>query len=526
MTSSLMMVAVAGTELPATVAAAIAAHPPAGVTLFRAHNVASAEQVHGLTAALQAAAPAGSRPLLVAADQEGGQLLGLGDDTTPFAGAMALGATGDPALAERVGRAIGRELRAIGVNVNYSPVCDLATNPANPGLGIRSFGDDPAAVASLAAATVRGLQAEGVAATAKHFPGKGDAAVDTHHELAVVARSPEEMKARELVPFRAAIEAGAWMVMSGHFAVPGLTGDATLPATLAPQVMRDLLRGELGHDGLAVTDALDMKALAQGPAQVVDVIAAVQAGADLLLGTIDPEQQARIELGLAQAVARGMLDEDAVAVSATRLARLRAWIAGFPQPARTVVGCAEHQSLAREVAERSQTLVRDEDGLLPLRLGSNARIAVVMPRPADLTPADSSSFVKPALAEAIRRRHPATEEFLTDNQPSDRDISALRKHVKGFSLLVVGTLGASLRPAQGELVRALLQTGMPTVTIALRTPWDLTVYPEARTHVCSYGILPPTMEALAAALFGEIPFRGHLPVVLADLYPRGHPVDA
>jgi beta-N-acetylhexosaminidase len=134
--------------------------------------------------------------------------------------------------------------------------------------------------------------------------------------------------------------------------------------------------------------------------------------------------------------------------------------------------------------------------------------------------------VKPALAEAIRRRHPATEEFLTDNQPSDRDISALRKHVKGFSLLVVGTLGASLRPAQGELVRALLQIGLPTVTIALRTPWDLTVYPEARTHVCSYGILPPTLEALAAALFGEIPFRGHLPVALADLYPRGHPVDA
>jgi beta-N-acetylhexosaminidase len=170
--------------------------------------------------------------------------------------------------------------------------------------------------------------------------------------------------------------------------------------------------------------------------------------------------------------------------------------------------------------------VRDEDGLLPLRLGADARIAVVMPRPADLTPADSSSFVKPALAEAIRRRHAGTEEFLTDNQPTDGDIRAFRKRVKGFSLLVVGTMGASLRAAQGELVRALLETGMPTVTVALRTPWDLTVYPEARTHVCSYGILPPTMEALAAALFGEIPFRGHLPVALADLYPRGHPVDA
>src|SRR5439155_8757500 len=171
----LMMVAFAGTELPASVAAAIAERPPAGVTLFRGHNVASAAQVRSLTAAIQSAAPKGSQPLLIAADQEGGQLIGLGDDTTPFAGAMALGAAGDVELAERVGRAIGRELRAVGVNVNYSPVCDLATNPANPGLGIRSFGDDPEAVGPLVAATVRGLQGEGVAATAKHFPGKGDA---------------------------------------------------------------------------------------------------------------------------------------------------------------------------------------------------------------------------------------------------------------------------------------------------------------------------------------------------------------
>ena len=526
MTSSLMMVAFAGTELSATAASAIGAHPLAGVTLFRAHNVASADQVRALTAALQAAAPAASRPLLVAADQEGGQLLALGEDTTQFAGAMALGAVGDAGLAERVGRAIGRELRALGVNVNYSPVCDLATNPANPGLGIRSFGDDPAAVAALAAATVRGLQAEGVAATAKHFPGKGDAAVDTHHELAVVERTAEEMKARELVPFQAAIDAGAWMVMSGHFAVPGLTGDPTLPATLAPQVMRSLLRDELGHDGLATTDALDMKALGQGSAQVVDVIAAIRAGADLLLGTVDPEQQGRIELGLGQALTRGLLDEDAIATSATRLAKLRAWIAGFPQPPRAVVGCAEHQSLARELAERSQTLVRDDDGLLPLRLGTDARIAVVTPRPADLTPADSSSFVKPGLAEAIRRRHARTEEFLTDNQPSARQISDVRNRVSEFRLVVVGTLGASLRPAQAELVRALLGRGLPTVTIALRTPWDLAAYPEARTHICSYGILQPTMEALAAALFGEIPFRGHLPVSLGDLYPRGHPPDA
>jgi beta-N-acetylhexosaminidase len=522
MTSSLLMVAFAGTELPASTAASIAQDPPAGLTLFRGHNVSSAAQLRSLTAAIQSAAPQGSRPLLIAADQEGGQLIGLGDDTTPFAGAMALGATGDVELAERIGRAIGRELRAVGVNVNYSPVCDLATNPDNPGLGIRSFGDDPETVALLVAATVRGLQAEGVAATAKHFPGKGDAGVDTHHRLAVVTRSADELRARELVPFRAAIEAAVWLVMSGHFATPGLTGDETMPGTIAQPVMHALLRDELGFDGLAITDALDMKALAQGSAQIVDVIAAVRAGADLLLGTVDPEQRRRVEAGLEQAVARGLIDRSTVAVSAERVGRLRAWIAGAPQPALSVVGCAEHQSLARELAERSLTLVRAEDGRLPLRLSADARVAVVVPRPADLTPADSSSFVRIALADAIRRRHPRTEEIVTDNQPSAREIGTVRRRVRGVDLLVLGTLSASLQPTQAELARALLAVGVPTITVALRTPWDLANYPDARTHICSYGILPPTVEALAAALFGEIPFRGHLPVPLGDLYPRGH----
>ena len=202
-------------------AEALAARPVAGVTLFAHHNVESPAQVRELTAALQAAAPGDGRPLLIATDQEGGQLNALGGGTTQFAGAMALGAAGDEALAERVAGATARELRALGVNVNYAPVCDLASNPANPALGIRCFGDDPEAVGRLAAATVRGLQGEGVAATAKHFPGAGDAAADPHHELPLVRRTSAELAARELVPFRAALEAGARLVMTGHVALPG-----------------------------------------------------------------------------------------------------------------------------------------------------------------------------------------------------------------------------------------------------------------------------------------------------------------
>ncbi|MEP7379773.1 MAG: glycoside hydrolase family 3 N-terminal domain-containing protein, partial [Chloroflexota bacterium] len=222
---------------------ALGADAYAGVTLFRHWNVASVGQLRELTGALQAAARTG--PLLIATDQEGGQLNALGEGPTPFAGAMALGAVADEDLAERVAAATGRELRALGVNVDYAPVCDLATNPANPALGIRCFGDDAQAVGRLAAATVRGLQSEGVAATVKHFPGLGDAPVDTHHELAVVSTSRDVLESRELVPFRAAIAAGARLAMAGHIAVPALTGSAAVPASLSPAALRDVLRDEL-----------------------------------------------------------------------------------------------------------------------------------------------------------------------------------------------------------------------------------------------------------------------------------------
>ncbi len=519
--SEVFMTAFGGRALPPDVAATFNASPPAGVTLFRHLNVGTAGELRELTRQLQAAVPARARPLLIATDQEGGQLQALGDFTTPFAGAMALGATGDEALAERVARAVGRELRALGVNVNYAPVCDIATNPANPGLGIRSFGDDPPAVARLAAATVHGLQAQGVAATVKHFPGKGDASVDTHHRLAVLHRTEEELHARELVPFRAALGVGARLVMSGHFALPALTGDEALPCTLSYEVTTRLLRERLGFAGVTITDALDMKALAQGPAQLVEAVAAVRAGQDLLLGTYPPSAEGLPE-GLEQALRRGLVDSTAVGASLARVADLRRWLAGFEDPDVDVVGCADHRALARELAERSITLVRDDARLLPLRLPADARVAVIVPRLRDLTPADTSSYVALGLAEAVRRRHHAIDEFVVDDAPTDADIAALRGALAGHELLILGTISAHLEPAQVELARAILGLGRPTVTIALRTPWDLVAYPTAATHLCSYGVLPPSIEALVAAMWGEIPFSGRLPVTIPGLYARGH----
>jgi beta-N-acetylhexosaminidase len=522
-----LMLAFDGFELPAPVADRLATAPTAGVTLFRFSNVADAGQVRDLTAAIQAAAarrPGSSpdEPLLIAADQEGGQLIGLGDGTTPFAGNMALGATHDAGLVERVWRAMGLELRALGVTVDYGPVCDLATNPANPAIGIRSFGDDPEAVGELVAAAVRGLQSAGVAAGLKHFPGIGDVASDSHHELPRLDADRADLDARELAPFRAGIAAGARIVMSAHLAVPALTGDPGLPSTLAPAVMDRLLRGELGFDGVSITDALDMRALAQGPNQVLDVLAALRAGVDLLLTAPDPEARERIESGLRHAAGRGLVDPVAARASTSRVRGLRRWLAGFDQPELGVVGGGAHAALASELAALALTLVRDDDGRLPLALEPGDRIAAIMPLPTDQTPADTSSTVAPGLAAALRRHHPLVDEIVVAHRPSAAEIAEVRERIRDHRLVVVGTTAAIAEPGQAELVKALLSSGPPVVTVALRTPFDLAAYPTSRVHVSSYGVLPPSLEALGAALFGKAGFPGRLPAAIPGLHPTGH----
>ena len=511
-----LMLAFVGTTLPDAMAERLRTAPAAGITLFRYHNVETPAQLRELTDAAQRAAVSGGHggPLLVSADQEGGQLVSLGDGSTPFPGSMALGATGDPQLAERVGAAIGAEALAMGVNVVYAPCADLATNPANPHLGIRSFGDDPATVGAFVAATVRGIQSSGAAATLKHFPGLGEADLDTHHGLPDLGHDRARLDEVELVPFAAGIQAGAELVMSAHVALSGLTGSADLPATLSRAVMTDLVRGGLGFRGLSITDALDMEALPQGDAQALDAVAAIRAGVDLLLCTPDEPKAARIEGAVTHAAARGLFDRDELEASAARLAALRARLASVPRPDVGVVGRSDHQALAREVADRSITLVRDQRGLLPLRPAAGDRILAVMPRPRNLTPADTSRSVAPGLAAALRRHWPDVVEIVTSHPPTDAEIAGVVAAAADAAVTVVATIAASADRAQAALVDALIDAGRPVVTASLRTPWDLGAYPRAGTHVAAYGILPPTLAALAATLFGEQPFPGRLPVTM------------
>jgi beta-N-acetylhexosaminidase len=372
----------------------------------------------------------------------------------------------------------------------------------------------------------------------------GHISTDTHHGLAVVEAARDVLDAREFVPFRAAFTAGARLAMSGHAAVPAITGRDDLPATLSRAVMTDLLRRDLGFDGVTISDALDMRALAQGPAQVLDVLAAVRAGIDLLLASADPEALARIEGTLVRAVALDLLDPAELAATERRVAGLRAWLGSAgPAPDLSVVGCPDHQALATELAARSITLVRDPRGLLPL-LGrmpdgytgrdtgrdldsdldrdsdratgaSHGPLLAVMPRPADLTPADTSSTVAPGLAAALRRYHSHVDEIVVDQAPDAASIAAVRARAAEASAVVVGTIDGHRQPAQLDLVEAIAATGTPVIAVALRGPWDVVAYPPGVTALATYSILPASLDALAAVLAGEAEAPGRLPVAVA-----------
>jgi beta-N-acetylhexosaminidase len=199
---------------------------------------------------------------------------------------------------------------------------------------------------------------------------------------------------------------------------------------------------------------------------------------------------------------------------------LKNWVKRQRQEPLAVIGCDEHLRLAQEVARKSITLVRDNVQHLPLRIGRDETIAVALPRPEDLTPADTSSYVKPVLAEALRRHHPRVDEFSFAMSPAASELGALCEQLAKYDLVILGTINAIAHPAQAELVKKLIRQGTRLITVALRMPYDLAAYPEASTYICTYSILPPAMEALAEALFGRIAFSGKLPVSIPKKFAK------
>ena len=374
----------------------------------------------------------------------------------------------------------------------------------------------------MAVAMSRGLQDAGVVSVVKHFPGHGDTQDDSHHGIPVVDYDVAQLWNVELRPFQATIEAGAKMLMSSHVGLPALNDGQIIPSTLSRPVLHDLLRKQMGFDGVIVSDAMDMGAIQQGSQMAEDIVAGVNAGLDLLLMTDQENAQELAFNTMRQAVARHEISQERIAESTERILQLKQWVAQFPQPELSVIRSKEHCALAQEVANRAVTLVRNDAQLLPLTLKPDACLAVITPEFKELTPADTSVSETQKLAEAIRQYHPDVDEFVVPHLPDAATVAALRERMKKYDLVIVGTIEASRQQEQADLVNVLLKNDIQIITVAMRTPYDLVAYPEAETYICTYSIQEPVMHAVAAALFGEIPFLGKLPTQIPSMYKIGH----
>jgi beta-N-acetylhexosaminidase len=369
---------------------------------------------------------------------------------------------------------------------------------------------------------VEGFKTAGVLTTLKHFPGSGEAAVDPHYQLPLLDLDLERLETVELPPFRAGIEAGAELLMVGHQLVPTLTGSSTVPVCGSEQAIDGFLRGDLGFDGVVISDALDMGALDQGPAQVVEIIAMMCSGTDLLLCMPDIDLTERVRLAVERGHSRGLIPDQVLRASVARIEKLRGSLS-LARSRPEVVGSEDHQRLALDLARRSVTLVRDDAALLPLSPGDTGTILCLEPEPVNVTPADTTALYSARLAEAIRAYRPDATGIIYPHDPGHDDIAAAVAAAREHDLVIVGTVNAT--SGQVRLVEALLATGEPVVTVAMRTPYDLAAYPTAGTHLCTYSSHWPSLQALAAGLFGETRFEGHLPADIPGLYFRGHGIE-
>ncbi|MFK0104980.1 glycoside hydrolase family 3 protein [Streptomyces sp. NPDC091217] len=515
-----------------TAAELIAKYRVGGIIYFTwTHNTRNPRQIADLSNGIQQASLAQPRglPVLIATDQEHGAVCRIGRPAALFPGAMALGAGGSRADARTVGRISGTELRAMGVLQDYSPDADVNVNPANPIIGVRSFGADPDAVGALVAAEVAGYRAAGVAATAKHFPGHGDTAVDSHTGFPVITHSRELWEKLDAVPFRAAVEAGIDAVMTAHIQFPALDGSGD-PATLSHPVVTGILRGELGYDGVVVTDSLGMAGVRTRYGDDRVPVLALKAGVDQLLDPPAPDVAWNAVL---KAVQGGELTESRLDESILRILRLKSRLGLLDRPyvqakdVGRVVGTAQHLAAADRIAERTTTLLVNEGGLLPLSRRTHGKVLVVGADPA--SPSGTTGPPTGVLAAALTELGFSASALSTGTEPSAEAVDKAVAAARGVDAVVVGTYNVTAGSGQQRLVEQLLATGRPVVAVAVRNPYDVAQLPAVKAFLASYSWTDVELRAAARVIAGRVAPRGKLPVPVqrADvpaqvLYPIGH----
>lgn len=473
-----------------------------GVILF-ARNVATPPQLAELTAQLHAAA---KYPLLIAIDQEGGTVARLRDGFSESPGALALASIAHAGAThtEAVSGVLAREMQAVGINWTYAPVLDVTYNADNPTVGTRSFGRDPQRIGAYAAAAVRGFQANGVAACAKHFPGLGDTATDTHLALPRLDTSLEHLRRVDLSPYRACLDADLAAIMTTHTIFNAL--DAEHPATLSAHIVKRLIREELGFAGVVISDCMEMKAIDDHYGVADSAVLGAQAGLDILLYSHTAAKQAAAFEHLLTAVQRGDVPESVIDAANARIATLKA---RFPAQKGELnrVACPEHQHIMRDAARASVSLLRAEPGVLPLRPDDARRVVLVEFRSGIDSLVEESETASP-LKRFIAAQLPGVKSFSLPLAPSPADLAAI--HAQKADVLLIASRNAHLHATMADAVRALSQTSAHVMLLALRNPYDAALVEKA-TVFSTAGDSLPSLEALSEALVGAFEPGGRLP---------------
>lgn len=466
-----------------------------------------------------------SIPLLISADFERGVAMRI-ENTTSFPYIMALGATRDTQLAFEMGKVIAREGRALGVHQNYAPVVDVNNNPMNPIINVRAFGEDPQLVSSLAGAFIRGMHEGKMISTAKHFPGHGDTDVDSHADLPILTFDRGRIEKLELVPFKDAINRGVMSIMIAHLSLPAYDTVKGLPSTLSPNIVTKLLKNDLQFKGLIVTDAMDMRGVTKAYSNSEAAVLAVKAGNDVIL--MPPNEEVAID-AIIGAVKRGEIPIERIDGSVRKMLGVKAWLGLHKNryvsldTIFSVVGAKEHRRLAKEIARKSITLVKNDGGILPLqKFGSLRLMSLVVSDNAVPTTGDRFN-------SQVRMRYPGLQTVRVDTRSNREEYDSVFKMLKRADLILApiyvrvrsgqGTIG--LQPQQVEFLSRVLKSGKPVVAISFGNPYLLSDMKTVKAYLCAYSDADVAVDAAVEAIFGEIDVGGKLPITIPDLVPYG-----
>ncbi|MFL6051403.1 MAG: glycoside hydrolase family 3 protein [Actinoallomurus sp.] len=507
----------------------IAKYHPGGIIYYSVDppNITDPQQVAHLSNGIQYAAMHQRVPIpvTIAADQEQGSIVSrVPAPFTQFPGSQALGAGRRPQDAFLSSLITGQELRAIGINQDYAPDSDVNVNPANPVIGVRSFGSDPSLVAKFASEEVDGYQAANVIPTAKHFPGHGDTDTDSHTGVPVINHTKEQWEKIDLPPFKADIAHGVDAIMTAHIIVPALDPSRD-PATLSKPIITGILRDQLHYDGVVVTDALGMQGVRDKYGDDRVPVLALKAGVDeLLKPPTDAKGNGLFALqynAVLNAVKSGELSESRIDQSVYRVLRMKMKHGLFRHPyvdeskVPQRVGTPEQAAIEQRITDRTTTLVKNAD----LPLSKDGRKIMVTGWGYSTTQ---------MLADDLHKRGADASVFYTGSHPSQSLIDKVVAQSKDNDLTVVLTNQAWADTGQANLVKALVASGTPVVAVSVRDAYDIGYYPEAKNYLVTYGYTPASLESLTKVLFGEISPTGKLPVMIpvandpnTTLYPFG-----